>query len=605
MSDIKILIGADIKELEQKLAVAKSKLSSLGQEGPRAIAPLQQRLSGLTFPTKGIENFGSKLGGLATIFKSTGLVTSAAMAGIGIAIAAASKWFQILAKDFITVGKSTEESAKKIKEYNDLVKASIQSTAKENTEVLTLIGILNNETETRGRKLSAIKELQKIQPEIFKNIKLEGDAVIGLDDAYKAYLANLTNVIQAKIIQGQLETAITRQLELQRILTSVGGKNIFLKETKDLSAASLELLKSQKEVADKIFKTRKIFGEGITGKQAAEELDRLNILVIDLAKQLGELSKTNPLKGIDEKKIRTVSDVLADLKKQTDLLNKRQDLLGTDETKAKISALKKAFDELIKDFKLKASNPIIIDIVARVRKLEYEDLLKDTNLGDTFFANRTIGIDKPVIVKFKKIQFDTKAAGIDESLIKFQDEVTGAISQTIANIGGVILSAAADSIADALTGGKGVLPRLFDNIIKGIGQQLKELGQYLVKIGIAKLSIDKAIEALKISPAVTIAVGFATQVLGSLLIAQAQKKAGGLGQGFASGTTGVNQGGIYDVGERGPERIFLPAGAKVQPNNELNAFSGGNQVFIPAVTLSGPDLVIAFNRASQMMNRNN
>jgi len=50
MSDIKILIGADIKELEQKLAVAKAKLASLGQEGPRAMAPLQDRLKGLTFP---------------------------------------------------------------------------------------------------------------------------------------------------------------------------------------------------------------------------------------------------------------------------------------------------------------------------------------------------------------------------------------------------------------------------------------------------------------------------------------------------------------------------------------------------------------------------
>jgi len=49
----------------------------------------------------------------------------------------------------------------------------------------------------------------------------------------------------------------------------------------------------------------------------------------------------------------------------------------------------------------------------------------------------------------------------------------------------------------------------------------------------------------------------------------------------------------------------LTKGSSVQPNNELNAYGGGQMVFIPDITLRGTDLVIAFNRASDAMGRNN
>ncbi len=192
--------------------------------------------------------------------------------------------------------------------------------------------------------------------------------------------------------------------------------------------------------------------------------------------------------------------------------------------------------------------------------------------------------------------------GINKMILNAKIE--DAINETISNIINDTISNVAESIGDALAGNKDVVPRLFDNIIKGIGQQIKELGKYLVKIGLEKLAIDKAIKALGLNPAATIAVGFAAQILGSLLISAAQKKSSSLGSGFASGTTGVQQGGIFNVGERGPERIFLPSGAKVQPNNELNAFSGGGVILQPSIHYEGTGFRIMLNRVDAQMDRN-
>lgn len=224
---------------------------------------------------------------------------------------------------------------------------------------------------------------------------------------------------------------------------------------------------------------------------------------------------------------------------------------------------------------------------------------------------RTTGTEVKILVT-PKIEFLDNPEGAintDEFLKKleleaFQKEATDAINETISNIINDTISNVAESIGEALAGGKDVVPRLFDNIIKGIGQQIKELGKYLVKIGLEKLAIDKAIKALGLNPAATIAVGFAAQILGSLLISAAQKKSSSLGSGFASGTTGVQQGGIFNVGERGPERIFLPSGAKVQPNNELNAFSGGGVILQPSIHYEGTGFRIMLNRVDAQMDRN-
>lgn len=549
MSDIKVIIGAEIKELEQKLAVAKAKLADFGQQGPRLLAPLQQRLSGLTFPTKGLENFASKFSSIGGALKAFGVIAAAATAGIAIAKGALSKWLEIVKKDFVSVGNAAAETAKKIKDYKDIVDSAIVSTAKESTEIIGLLSVLNNETETRKRKLDAIKELQKIQPYIFDGLKLEGEAVIGLDEAYKSYLVNLRSVIAAKIIQAQIEAKVTELLKIQGA-ANTKEQQAQLDNLKNLINTSEALSAVKKGLQD-----TKLAGGFLTDKQTAVRVASLNDEIKGLFEKLTEFSKTIKVKEIKVKpeKIKIEKpDRLPDLG-SIDGLNQ----LITDEVP--LSGITLTPQVLVA--------PEIKFIDNPAGELNLEKWLKQIKLKE------------------------------------FQRDATEAIQSAINNIVNDSISTMATALGEAMAGNKDALPNLFGNIVQGIGGQLKELGKYLVQIGLMREGIYKAIKALNISGVGAIAIGIAAQVLGALLISSANKKASQTG--FASGTTGVGQGGFYEVGERGRERIFLPQGAKVQPNNEVNAYGGGQQVFIPAITLQGPDLVIAFNRAQQQMGRNN
>lgn len=556
MADIKVIIGADIQELDQKLAQAKAKLTSIGQEGPRSIQPLQDRLKGLTFPTEAVSKFGGTIKEMGSSFlKSHGstLLFGAAIAAAGVAIAGISYVAKIIAKDFITVSNSAEIAGKKIKEYNDIVKSATESVAKESTEIIGLLSVLNNETETRERKLSVIKELQQIQPEIFKGLKLEGEAVVGLDDAYKSYLINLRSVIAAKIIQAQIEASITELLKIQ------GAEN-----TKQ-EQAQLDFLKNAIALNPVLAETKKalqdskLAGGFLTDKQSANRVAEL----------------TEKIKGLFEK------------------LTEFSNTVKVNEFKIKVKKVKVEPD----DIELLPPRSGILP--------QSEDKTINRASGSTLTPTIEIKPEFKVDEDAQRRAFETMKEWLKRiDLEAFQKDATDAINETISNIVNDTISNVADAVGEALSGGKDVVPRLFDNIIKGIGQQIKELGKYLVKIGLEKLAIDKAIDALKINPAATIAVGFAAQVLGSLLISAAQKKSSSLGSGFASGTTGVQNGGIFNVGERGPERIFLPSGAKVQPNNELNAFSGSGVVLQPSIYYEGTGFRIMLNRVDAQMGRN-
>ena len=133
-----------------------------------------------------------------------------------------------------------------------------------------------------------------------------------------------------------------------------------------------------------------------------------------------------------------------------------------------------------------------------------------------------------------------------------------------------------------------------------MGQQLVELGKFLIMSSTVMQAAKAAFKKLFANPYLAIAAGIGLVAIGTILKTQASKQF----SGFASGVRSFS-GGYALVGERGPERVFLPQGSSVQPNNELNAFSGSNGGFIAETRIAGQDLVIALRRAENTMSRNN
>lgn len=254
---------------------------------------------------------------------------------------------------------------------------------------------------------------------------------------------------------------------------------------------------------------------------------------------------------------------------------------------------------------------------AGVKPVRIEPIQIERQLPSLFPPGKVVSVPKqysPKLVLEPSIQIKT---GIDsqrftlglmqaffneEALKAFRETATQKISETLKGIVTDTISATANAVGNAIAGSGSLLPDLFKGLISSIGAQLKDLGKYLVSIGVKMLLAKKAIEALKLTPQTAIIAGFALQVLASTLASAATKKYNSVG--FASGVRSLGEGGFAMVGERGPETVFLPRGASVQPNNEVRAFGGGGIILQPSIAYDGTQFRIFLNRVDAKISRN-
>lgn len=229
-------------------------------------------------------------------------------AGIGLAVGVVSSLLVVFGDKLFKTSRAADEAENSAKKLKDAVQGIFQNAAKEAAEVTSLVAVLKTETETRQRKLAALNELKKIQPEIFSGLKLEGNAVAGLDTAYQGYIANLKTVIAVKLKQAQLEQLITKQLQLQGVTLTQSEKGL-------LDAANAFSEKRLQEARQKGDAT----GAGIisnilgTREKRQQELNRIQSDIDALFKSLQELSSGIDLKIKEPKGSTVVKDKIVPL----------------------------------------------------------------------------------------------------------------------------------------------------------------------------------------------------------------------------------------------------------------------------------------------------
>lgn len=205
--------------------------------------------------------------------------------GIGLALSVVSSLAVVFGDRLLGAGKAAKEAKTSADALRESIKGVFSSAGKEASEVTSLIAVLKSETETRERKLNAIKQLQEIQPEVFRNIRLEKNEVAGLDESYKNYLTNLRTVIAAKIVQAKLEQLITKQLTLQGAANTKSQQSL-LDGIKDFE--ELRLSQARKDPSQGGLIIKQIFGDR---KKRQDELNKIQSDIDAAFKELVEFSK--------------------------------------------------------------------------------------------------------------------------------------------------------------------------------------------------------------------------------------------------------------------------------------------------------------------------
>jgi hypothetical protein len=514
--------------------------------------------------------------------------------GIGLAVSLVTSLLTVLTMNgFFKTEKAADSAAEANKKYKESLEGIFTDVAKEVTQVNTLIAVLNSETETRQRKLAALKELKQINPEIFNGLKLEEGAVIGLDNAYQNYIKNIKNVIAVKQKQAQIENIITKILKLEGAEQTNQAKSL-VKLAKDIRQSVGGV-----NQGTALFKIKELADQ--------RELRLLNQQLTDFVSQITELSsgvklKIDPDKEVKQttKDVETISSTLQNLAKEIQFLNTVQLTFGTDESAAKIKAIEATIKTLIKDFKVDPQDTIIqklltggkvFNIVQGLNIPGIKGLTKDVaELIETEALSQptpTITIPINVQTAIEKLNSGGQGA-IQEFLVDATDTVNSSLEGLFENI--------AINFGETLgkvLAGQASIGDFFKGIFNQLGASMKELGKFFIQTGI-QIKVIKAF--LLKNPALAIAGGIALVALGSLLQAKTNTPA------FATG--GTAPGGSILVGERGPEIITAPRGATITPNAQTNAMLSGANGGTVVFRIQGRELVGVLNNTNATLSRN-
>lgn len=447
--------------------------------------------------------------------------------------------------------------------------------------------------DTSVEYVKAVTNVQTLTSEI----QLAKDGFISKDSVVKHYNETIgkTTGLVNNINQAEAELIKNGAAYIEMTLQKAIGEKAFAAAAKtayDIKKTSLAVERMTNDeyshflltdqASDRV-KNQQDFNDALAigneaQKRAAEIASQFKFNIFDD-------TKTEKAKVV-KKEVETISSVLAKMRAEIEVLNKNEIAFGTNEAMAKVKLLQSTITELFKKFKLDPENKLIVQLGfeaddikerERIRKIGPELIPKDFSIA----LPLTVAPLKPEEIKKT---FATVATEIDKMNQQMADNLKTNLTSALSGLG--------ESIGKVISGGGDLGQAIFGNLFTVLADGLKQLGESMIALGTAKIAIEK----FKFAPGIgTVLAGIATVALAALLQAAIPK--------FAGGVTNFS-GGVALVGERGPELVTLPRGSNVIPNNQLSGTGGGQQVFIPAITFRGADMLIMFQRAQAQSRRN-
>ena len=544
-------------------------LSRVVQDAPFGFIGIANNLNPLL---ESFQRLKAESGSNKTALKSlAGSLTGAG--GLGLALSVASSLAIVFSDKIFGAGKAAKETATAADQLKDSIKGIFGEVGKEAAQITSLVAVLKSETETRQRKLAAIKELQSLQPEIFNNLKIEGQAVAGLDAAYSSYLGSLKTVIAAKIVQAKLEQLITKQLVLQGVEQTETVKGLF-RALDQLNARRLKTAQGDPSQQGNIIS--QILGDK---KSREDELSSVQRDIDAAFKELVGFSKGIELKGA-----------------------------------GKINLDKIKPGEIEKEFIAKFPK---LTIPVRMQPTIDEGNIKFVLLGGvnkTFkeiFEER-INKDIQNLVVTPKIYLSPEALkniADQKEILEFAENTASIFNNTLSQGLSSGISGFAEGIGKALTGGG--IGDAFNAFFSAIGGAIQSMGEQLIAIGVAALLAKSALETLFANPLVAIAAGAALVVAGAALKSLLSGGVKGFASGGYTGDGAKNEiAGVVHKGEYVLSQDMLRnlGGNRSQQSSSslagmLTGMGGGSQVVVMRTIVRGNNLALVQARTSRSQKR--
>lgn len=529
---LKIKIGADVRSAVTSLNTLNTSLNKTAQTAANlGTTGMNNLTKGTSQASTALTNFGRVasdapfgLIGIANnieplvqsfilLRKETGsakgafsaLATSLTGAGgliVGISLVTSA--LQFIELGFSRWGASADKAKEKTKEvkdetkdYQTILKEVTSQLSQEAANVTILVQTLKSETSTREQRNNAIKELNKISPEIFKNLSSERIEIDKLNVSYQNYI----NTLNARIKIQVLEKQLTQILEKELALTDKNNAQTKARLNNEKIVTSLKdqyvnsLQDKQIDQNNKLYKqwANTLTVENELADLSKQRTDILNNIVTLQNEYNGVLKTTtaettNTKKGIDEiaEALKNYNNELKGINwdeqnRQIDGTKKRLELAGETLKTLYLAGVKEtsdawiqvkrdfdnfqiSYDKFLKDERLKKINEELILFLGR-NVTTAEDLLRKR--GNEITAN----LQKQTKVFLENKKKEEKALS---ELIKKNEQLANTITNQI--------SPAFESAFEALLTGKDP----FEVLRNSVKQLIIDLGKAVIKSLILK-----------------------------------------------------------------------------------------------------------------------
>jgi hypothetical protein len=486
--------------------------------------------------------------------------------GIGLAFSVVTAAVTFAQIGFQAWTRKTKEAKEAADETTKALQSITGELGKEASQVTSFIAVLNNESESRERKVAALKELKQINPQIFGDLDIEKGKVSGLSQAYNLYIESLKSTITAKVLQGRIEKELTKLIELQggalteseQAIANIGG-NLQTLQAKRLKEFG-------DEGANAAIKLEEL-GKSVDRKKQ-QDIEALKNKIAGLTTELTKLSTSIKLPTIvpkeqkekvekAKKALETFNDVI--LKTVKNVADQKELSLVIDQStiKDQIKIVRDAIERGIKDFNQPGNDQRILTLKAMLDDLEAQQAIEDAGEKIQKKAKSKIGQGKltikvPVIVN-------------PDAVIPIKE-----LQETLKKSFAIIGVGLGEGIANAISEGAN-FGDVFITIFQQLGGVVQALGEQILAIGIAAIVASDSLKSIFVNPYAAIAAGVALVALGSLIKNTTTPK-----NRFAVGTRNA-PGGLALVGERGPEMINLPRGSQVIPAAQTANMMGASE----------------------------
>lgn len=560
MTELEVKLSADIKDLRSKLSQAEKSVNNFGTKVDKQAAKAgkgfktvdnasgQANTSLLEFNRViqdapfGIQGVGNNItqlaGNFGNLVKTTGGAKAALKAvgsaflgpgGVIFAISAAVSLLTVYGDKLFKVGGITKELTDATKEFSS-------SAISEVSTLKALIGIIEDETQSREKRNDAVTILQKKYPQYLKNLSTENSTT----DEIRKSVDRLTKSIENRAKVQGAQNLITKKAE-----------ELFLQQTQAQEKYQ-KTIDNLPETLQRAQQANKAYARGVGAAssqifdvQKNEERQR-QIANDRLSKDLGEAEKEY------EKYVNQLSNIL---KETPDLLS--------------------AFNVNITDsLKKAAENATATPIYSDADLAAIFGLTPDAQTKLSATANK---LAETVNKSFEGNAQPVKAylSNIEQSLVAFNESanqlITTSISGTFSQLG--------QAIGQSLVEGGNVLNAVGSAILGGIGSFLSKMGGLLIEYGTLAVLKGKLDLAILAGGPVAIGAGLAAIAVGVAISA--------IGSAFSSAVSG----GANSVGGQGSSNSV--SGASQSTFSNSGGFGDGTVVF----KITGQDLVGVLNRA--------